>query len=626
MDQKQPFFSIVTVAYKDCWALTKTARSLFRQQYEDFEYLIIDGASYDGTSSLIRFWEGAGLVDKALVESDNGVYDAMNKGLALAEGQYVCFMNAGDVFAHDRVLLRAFDYLTRENCDGCLGWGELGGRIWASWRESAAFRLSSLGFCHQALFVKRERLLNMLFDSRPQKTDSDTFQLAALYDAGAQISIIPEVWAIRGGEPGISANLDRTKNSIRETITDSYPSVDKEMAENIIEFRRTGGKREEIEELLSSAQPVLQDHLASMVLDTLFQPASRSLDSAVANELFKKSVSALGVSIGPKAASAEVRRLVSSQSMRKEKMAAAAQKKAELSAKITEYRSQEERRYNRIGAQNKVSVADITDDYVVALTSFPARLPAVDLVIKSLATQTAPPKKILLILGRDEIPNRNWLPKRLLDFESVGLEIIFADRTCHQYDKYLHTWRYNNDKPYIIVDDDVIYPDRSMELLLNAHRKFPNAIIGNRCHLMDVDPAGKLGPYRDWIREQRKDAPAFDLMPTGAGGVLYPAGFFADKQTTSIDLIMEHAPYADDIWLKFCALAQHRPTYATEFSSGSKWYLRYTPTMREGTLMDVNVDRGLNDMQIAKAEAWLSSVYPDWRADLATASNMEFAQ
>ena len=614
METSPPFFSIITVAYKDSWALTKTARSVFRQQYDDIEYLVIDGASDDGTAELIEYWRSTGLIDNALIEPDSGVYDAMNKGLAMARGQFVCFLNTGDIFAHDNVLRDVRDVLESKARDGCMGWGELNGRVWAAWHESAAFRMSSLGFCHQALFVKREKLLEFPFDARPIKTDSDTFQLASLYDAGAEISIVPEVWAVRGGEPGISANLERTKISICDTLVNAYPVIEAEDAEAIISFRRGIQNIEWIENLLASSPPDVKEHLALMVLDTLFQPASGALGKHTVTSLRDQAISALQEVIGETLAVSCVESLLLAQTLRSKMMAESLSIKGELTSKIDEFRSQEDRRYEKIGARPVPSPELKNKDYIVALTSFPARLQTVDLVVQSLVAQSVPPQKILLVLGKDEIPGRAWLSKRLSIFEEHGLEVVFAEKTHHQYDKYLHTFSYNENMPYVIVDDDVIYPNRSMEHLLAASQKFPDAVIGNRCHLMGVSENGTLEPYRNWVREQRKSAPAFDLMPTGAGGVLYPKGFFSDQATTSIPLIMENAPYADDIWLKFCALKQGRPTYATELSKGSDWYLRYTPTMREGTLMDTNVDLGLNDIQISKAADWLSNVRPDWKS------------
>ena len=165
-----------------------------------------------------------GLIDISVCESDDGVYDAMNKAARLANGDYVCYMNAGDVYPEDDTLNRIVATLRKHNTDGLLGWGSLNDNIWASWTQGSAFKLSSLGFCHQSLYVKRELLLQVPFDDRRFKTDSDTLQLGALYEHGAKIEIVPEVWAVRGGDAGISADLERSKRSIKATFCLLYTS------------------------------------------------------------------------------------------------------------------------------------------------------------------------------------------------------------------------------------------------------------------------------------------------------------------------------------------------------------------------------------------------------------------
>ena len=274
------FFTIVTVSYKHSWSLTKTARSVFRQRDADFEYVIVDGDSADGTFELTEFWKQAGLVDRSTHDPDTGVYDAMNKALDLAEGQYVCFMNSGDVFAADNVLAKAKTFLQSGDYDGCMGWGQLGDNVWASWQTGEAFKMASLGFCHQALFVRTDLLRANRFDSRKHKTDSDTLQLGRFYENGADIPVVPEVWAIRGAEPGISANLEKTRTSILDTLTSEYSGLTSQTASSIIEFRRKCTHVREILDLLGSGDETVRKHLAYTVLDTLFQKQSVTVSAA----------------------------------------------------------------------------------------------------------------------------------------------------------------------------------------------------------------------------------------------------------------------------------------------------------------------------------------------------------
>jgi hypothetical protein len=194
--------------------------------------------------------------------------------------------------------------------------------------------------------------------------------------------------------------------------------------------------------------------------------------------------------------------------------------------------------------------------------------------------------------------------------------VHFVPKTFHQYDKFMHNSNLNKETAFVIVDDDVIYPPTSMESLLNAHRAYPNAVIANRCHRIGITAEGDIEPYNLWPREIQVLVPDLCAIPTGAGGVLYPPNFLNNPLVTDVQSILAHAPYADDIWLKVCALARGIPTMTTTLSHGSSWYVRYTPTMKAGALHATNVDHGLNDLQIQRCFQWLSRVRPHWRDEL----------
>lgn len=91
-----PKFSIITVTYNAANVLEDTIQSVIAQSYHHIEYIIIDGASKDGTLDIIGKYRS--YVHVFVSEPDKGLYDAMNKGLSLATGDYLCFLNAGDSF------------------------------------------------------------------------------------------------------------------------------------------------------------------------------------------------------------------------------------------------------------------------------------------------------------------------------------------------------------------------------------------------------------------------------------------------------------------------------------------------------------------------------------------------
>ena len=97
-----PKFSVVTVCYNESSLIAETCESIVSQKYKNFEWIVIDGGSTDGTLQVLKEYEGS--IDCLVSEQDSGIYNAMNKGAALATGDYLIFMNGGDSFANADVL------------------------------------------------------------------------------------------------------------------------------------------------------------------------------------------------------------------------------------------------------------------------------------------------------------------------------------------------------------------------------------------------------------------------------------------------------------------------------------------------------------------------------------------
>ena len=100
--------SIVTVVFNDQENILKTIKSVTNQSFKDREYLVIDGGSTDNTKEIIN--QNISSIDKYISEKDKGIYDAMNKAIDMAEGEWIIFMNSGDVFVDDHVLEKVFSY------------------------------------------------------------------------------------------------------------------------------------------------------------------------------------------------------------------------------------------------------------------------------------------------------------------------------------------------------------------------------------------------------------------------------------------------------------------------------------------------------------------------------------
>ena len=160
-----PKFSIITVTYNAATVIEPTLKSIVAQTYRNIEFLLIDGGSTDGTVEKVR---NSGVEIKCLIsERDKGLYDAMNKGIERATGDYLCFLNAGDSFRTPDVLEKVVASIPEQDTLPDILYGETAEvdeernfvrmrRLQApeklDWRS---FRHGML-VCHQAFFASRK--------------------------------------------------------------------------------------------------------------------------------------------------------------------------------------------------------------------------------------------------------------------------------------------------------------------------------------------------------------------------------------------------------------------------------------------------------------------------------------
>jgi glycosyltransferase involved in cell wall biosynthesis len=156
----KPELSIITVVYNSAKHIERTMLSVLGQTYTNIQYIVIDGLSTDGTLDIIKKYEAQ--IDVLIIESDNGIYNAMNKGLMAATGDYVLFMNSGDeLFADDIVELT---FATANDADIYYGETEIiddEGQSMGRRRHTAPDTFTWRGFnlgmsiSHQAIYIKR---------------------------------------------------------------------------------------------------------------------------------------------------------------------------------------------------------------------------------------------------------------------------------------------------------------------------------------------------------------------------------------------------------------------------------------------------------------------------------------
>lgn len=153
--------SIITINYNDHAGLDKTIQSVINQTFRDFEYIVIDGASTDGSVDVIKKY--ADKLTHWVSEPDTGIYNAMNKGTRMAQGEYCLYLNSGDFLAADDVLEKAFSYNFTEDivsCN-CLDFDDKHEWLKVPPKNVSLFTFVRGSLPHPTSFIRRE-LLNRL--------------------------------------------------------------------------------------------------------------------------------------------------------------------------------------------------------------------------------------------------------------------------------------------------------------------------------------------------------------------------------------------------------------------------------------------------------------------------------
>ena len=199
--------SIITTTYNDSKSLRKTIEQIKAQDYPNIEYIIVDGASKDDTMDVImetKTYFGARLT--WISEKDSGIYDAINKGLKLATGDYIglCF----DQFAAPDVISKMVAVMEKEGTDGVHG--DLnymdGEKIVRKWRNGQGNIRTGWMPGHPTLYLKREVYETYGFYKTDYRISADyEFMIRILKDDKVKLSYIPEV-LIKMAHGGTSTN------------------------------------------------------------------------------------------------------------------------------------------------------------------------------------------------------------------------------------------------------------------------------------------------------------------------------------------------------------------------------------------------------------------------------------
>lgn len=222
MTDKKIIITIVTVVYNGVNEIENTILSVINQTYNEIEYIVIDGASKDGTVDIIKKY--ADKITLWISEPDKGIYDAMNKAIDKSSGDWILFMNAGDFFYSDNSIEQVFT----PDCDDYKAYNVVYG--------DAQFRLKSFSyimeamestpsrfmpFSHQAAFTRVAVAKANQFDTT-YKIAADTAFFMKLIRNGSVFKRVPVIVCSYDAQKGMSAQneVKRSKELVNMQIKD----------------------------------------------------------------------------------------------------------------------------------------------------------------------------------------------------------------------------------------------------------------------------------------------------------------------------------------------------------------------------------------------------------------------
>lgn len=251
-------YSIITINYNNREGLLHTVKSVVNQIYKDFEYIIIDGGSTDGSVDVINAYSEH--ITYWCSESDNGIYHAMNKGVKVAKGDYCIFMNSGDCFHTSTALASADGYKEDIICGKIFR----GNSAIPCGHQKPTITMVDLirdTLPHQAMFIKRELLVRHPYDENYRIYSDGKFAIESIVFDNCTFRNIEAVIADYDIN-GISASYNKKWNEEKNKILAEFlpprivadykrlAPVDDELLDQAIELTQTIGTRKLVKKII----------------------------------------------------------------------------------------------------------------------------------------------------------------------------------------------------------------------------------------------------------------------------------------------------------------------------------------------------------------------------------------
>lgn len=188
-----------------------------------------------------------------------------------------------------------------------------------------------------------------------------------------------------------------------------------------------------------------------------------------------------------------------------------------------------------------------SEDLIVSLTSFPARINHVWQTISCLLRQTYSPYKIILWLSEDQFGSDYHIPESLSVLLCQRFEIRWVKGDICSHKKHYYVMGEFPNALVFLADDDIYYPTDMLERVMLLHKTHPDDVICQYGYRMKYNEAGHLVSYRDWPKVYASISDSNMFFGSGGGTLFCPSKLYKDLRR--LDLFTRLTPTADDIWL-----------------------------------------------------------------------------
>lgn len=195
-------FSIITVCYNASATIRETIASVLNQTYQELEYIVVDGKSNDGTNEILQGFDDTRMT--FVSEKDSGIFDAMNKGMKMASGDYLIFLGADDTFFDKDVLKKVANKLTADN-DVVYGDVLLKTRQRLYNGPFSRWTWGHRNISHQSIFYPKSIYRRYQYNEKYRSVADWDYNLRLLTD-GIKFTYIGETICIFNDEDGLSSN------------------------------------------------------------------------------------------------------------------------------------------------------------------------------------------------------------------------------------------------------------------------------------------------------------------------------------------------------------------------------------------------------------------------------------